>query len=174
MVNIFQQVVSVGTFDRSIAAQSPLYARLASQQADPNWPLTDLRANLKSTASGPLLVTVTYSAKNTAVGMEVLRTFFKIAPRELEVLNHRAVNPNALRIADPPSPASSTSSKKKLLLNLGIVFAVGVLLGGTFVVARTALDRSVRYGDEVPKLLGLPVLGIVPYTRTLNNGERGR
>jgi hypothetical protein len=59
------------------------------------------------------------------------------------------------------------SSKKTQIMQLAIALVVGLLLAGIFLVAKTALDRSLRYVDEVEELLGLPVLSVVPYSRTL-------
>ena len=90
----------------------------------------------------------------------------------MEQFNHKPLNSSAMKIVDPPSPAASSTSKKTLLLDFGVIFAVALLLSGAFIVVRTALDRSVRYPDEVPELLGLPVLGIVPYSRDLSKQEK--
>ncbi|HLJ69537.1 MAG TPA: hypothetical protein VKX16_19450 [Chloroflexota bacterium] len=70
------------------------------------------------------------------------------------------------QIVDQPTP-QSTSNRTNDIIFSGIGLAVGLLLGVGFLVIRTALDHSVRFVDEVPELLALPVLGVVPYSRAL-------
>jgi uncharacterized protein involved in exopolysaccharide biosynthesis len=77
-----------------------------------------------------------------------------------------AVGPSGLRIVDAPN-VTIVSSKKKETMNLAIALLIGLLLGGGLVVVKTALDPTVRYADEVPALLDLPVLAVVPYSRAL-------
>lgn len=55
------------------------------------------------------------------------------------------------------------SSKKTQIMNLAIALILGLLLGGGFIVFKTAMDRSLRYAAEVPGLLELPVLAVIPY-----------
>ncbi len=61
----------------------------------------------------------------------------------------------------------------KKLISLLVALALGLLLGGGFVLLRTALDRSLRFVDDVPQLLELPVLGVVPHARQRANGRGG-
>jgi capsular polysaccharide biosynthesis protein len=68
-------------------------------------------------------------------------------------------------IKDMPSVLYTSNTKTKLM-DLAIAIVVALILGLGFVVVRTALDSSVRFVDEVPHLLGLPVLTVVPYDNT--------
>lgn len=78
----------------------------------------------------------------------------------------------AFSIKDYPA-AIRTSAVKTILLNVGIALAVALLLSGGFLVAKTLSDRSLRYADEVPELLDLPVLTVVPYSGVASS-RRGR
>ncbi len=78
---------------------------------------------------------------------------------------------STFQVVDSPG-ASSTRGVNKKLLNTLIALALGLLLGGGFIVVRTALDRSLRYADDATALLGLPVLGVVPYRAPRINGRR--
>ncbi len=69
-------------------------------------------------------------------------------------------------VVDQPS-ITVVSNKKAQIMDLVIALVVGLLLGGTFLIAKTLLDRSLRSTEEVEALLGLPVLSAVPYSRTL-------
>ena len=170
--NNVTQLLAVSSFDSQVARESPLYARLAATHADPHsWPATDLRSNLKAQAAGTNLVTVSYSGKDRATALQVLQAVLHLAPTEMELFNRRPLNEHVLKTVDPPSVPSNSFSKRSLLHGLGIAIFAGLLLAGGFVVLRTALDQSVRYADEVPELLGLPVLGVVPYSREFSNRE---
>lgn len=74
---------------------------------------------------------------------------------------------SAFRVIDPPAAKVATLSKVKKLTGLAIPLALGLLLGIAFLVIKTAQDRSLRFADEVPELLGLPILAVVPYSRQL-------
>lgn len=73
---------------------------------------------------------------------------------------------SGLMIVDMPSTVV-LSNTKTMLMDLAIAFVLGLLLGGGFLVVKTATDRTIRFADEVPALLYLPVLAIVPYDRAL-------
>ena len=68
-------------------------------------------------------------------------------------------------VQDSPNIAV-VSQKKQQILDLAIGLVLGLLLGLGFMVTKTLLDRSIRYAGEVPELLGLPVLAVVPYYRS--------
>lgn len=67
---------------------------------------------------------------------------------------------------DPPT-ITAVSSKKTQIMNLAIALILGLLLGGGFIVFKTAMDRSLRYATEVPRLLDLPILAVIPYDHSL-------
>jgi len=74
---------------------------------------------------------------------------------------------------DVAPPGTIVHGVPKKLIALLVALALGLLLGGGFVVLRTALDRSLRFVDDVPQLLELPVLGVVPHARQRPNGRGG-
>ncbi len=76
------------------------------------------------------------------------------------------------RVVDAPSTIIVTS-KKKELMNLALYLVGGLVLGLGFVVGKTLTDRSLRYVDEVPETLDLPVLAVIPYTPALAPANRG-
>jgi len=77
------------------------------------------------------------------------------------------------QVVDSPG-ATATRGVNKKVLNTLIALALGLLLGGGFIVVRTALDHSLRYADDATALLGLPVLGVVPYRTPHIDGRRAR
>jgi len=79
---------------------------------------------------------------------------------------------NTFLVYDRPSVVQASLSKKSLALDLAIGLAVALLLSGAFIVGTTALDHSFRYADEVPDLLGVPVLAAVAYGEGLARGQR--
>jgi capsular polysaccharide biosynthesis protein len=91
----------------------------------------------------------------------------------------QAVGPNGLgssiQVIDPPSAEPSQTSKKQLLLDVGIGLIAGLVLAGAFVVWMTAIDRSLRYPEEVAQLLGIRVLASTPNVPALaRNGSKKR
>jgi capsular polysaccharide biosynthesis protein len=175
MMNDFQQLLAIKSFDRAVARNSPLFLKLAKQHPDPaNWIQSELRKNVSFTPTGPNLVTISYKAKDAGTGREVLKSIAALAPDEVGALNRTYVAPSTIRLADEPNGAPSVSSKKQMVLDFGIALLVGAILGIGFLAVKTALDGSVRYSDEVPDLLGLPVLGIIPMNQALIKPREAR
>jgi len=79
------------------------------------------------------------------------------------------VNQDGYYVADPPTVAYISASKKKELLSIGIALVLGLVLAGAFLVVMTAADRTFRAPSDVPLLLDLPVLAVVPLSMTLND-----
>ncbi len=75
-------------------------------------------------------------------------------------------------VKDPPATIRTSSLRKKLV-NVAIAAVVALLLAIIFLVTKTLTDRSLRYPDEVPAVLGLPVLAVVPYAPS-STTRRGR
>ena len=71
-------------------------------------------------------------------------------------------NIELLASADVPTDAASP----KLLLNLVLGLFVGAVCGIGAALLRELTDRRVREGDELPQLLGVPLLGRIPNART--------
>jgi hypothetical protein len=175
LVNNLNQLLAVSSFDQLVAQNSPLYSQLPAVRAAPQgWPAADLHAHLKAQAYGTNLVTISYSGKTAAIAMEVLHSVLQLAPKEMQAFNRRPVTGGVMRVVDLPALSPGALSKKSLLLELGLAFAFGLLFSAAFIVTRTALDRSVRYPDEVPEVVGLPVLGVVPFSRDLSKREGAR
>jgi len=66
---------------------------------------------------------------------------------------------------DRPTVTSDANSRTKQIVSLGIAAVLGIVLAALFVVLRTALDRTIRFPSEVARLLDLPVLTVVPFSR---------
>ncbi|HXT36730.1 MAG TPA: hypothetical protein VN837_14235 [Chloroflexota bacterium] len=77
------------------------------------------------------------------------------------------VNQDGYYIADPASATYVSQSKKKELMPMGIALVLGLLLAGAFLVVMTAVDRTFRRPADVPFLLELPVLAVVPLSLAL-------
>lgn len=90
----------------------------------------------------------------------------KLAALQLQSTASSATGQSGVTIADAPS-VIIVSSKKKEIMGLAIYLVIGLLLGGGFIVVKTLRDRSLRYADEVPEALDLPVLAVVPYNPAL-------
>lgn len=68
---------------------------------------------------------------------------------------------NNVSVVDAAEP-SLFPFKPNLLVNLLIGIVAGVLLGAAIVVVLEVMDDSIKYPDEVERVLGLPLLGIIP------------
>lgn len=67
-------------------------------------------------------------------------------------------NASSLELAVPPTEPSGL----KLRVALAISIFAGILLGVIAAIARELMDRRVRVEEEIPMLIGQPVLGAVP------------
>jgi hypothetical protein len=76
-------------------------------------------------------------------------------------------NLDSFSVIDQPGLTISVAGKSKQILRLAVALLIGLLFGGGFVVIMTALDRTLRFADEVPLLLDLPVLAVVPHNAQL-------
>jgi capsular exopolysaccharide synthesis family protein len=68
---------------------------------------------------------------------------------------------NNVSVVDAAEP-SLFPYKPNLLANLLVGVIAGVLLGAAIVVALEVMDDSIKYPDEVERVLGLPLLGVIP------------
>ncbi len=105
------------------------------------------------------------------------QTDFTTAQEQLATLHAQQASSSvgasgSFHIVDQPTVVV-VSNTKQGLMNLAIAVAIGLLLSIVFVVAKTALDRGVRFADEVPELLDLPVLAAIPYSYTLASRRLG-
>lgn len=80
---------------------------------------------------------------------------------------------NSFRVIDPATIKVAATSKKQEISRLAIPLVLGLLLGAGFIVFRTLRDHSLHSVDEVPLLLGLPVLTVVPFTPALAGNTNG-
>lgn len=166
--NVAGQLLGSSSFVERVAQQSRLYQRQAALERSPkSWEETDLHDNVKFAPKGPNLVGITYTAKSASVGVQLLQGVIMVIPGELERLNR--VGQGVFAVVDAPAAQPTSIGKKQLLLLLLVPLLVGVVLGGAFIVVRTALDRSIRRPGEVETLLGLPVLAVMPYGATANS-----
>ena len=68
---------------------------------------------------------------------------------------------NNISVVDAAEP-SLFPYKPNLLANLLVGMVAGILLGAAIVVALEVMDDSIKYPDEVERVLGLPLMGIIP------------
>jgi polysaccharide biosynthesis transport protein len=68
---------------------------------------------------------------------------------------------NNVSVVDAAEP-SLFPFKPNLLANLLVGVVAGVLLGAAIVVALEVMDDSIKYPDEVERVLGLPLMGVIP------------
>ena len=78
---------------------------------------------------------------------------------------------NNISVVDAAEP-SLFPYKPNLLANLLVGLIVGVLLGAAIVVALEVMDDSIKYPDEVERVLGLPLMGVIPKLSRKRGGNK--
>jgi polysaccharide biosynthesis transport protein len=78
---------------------------------------------------------------------------------------------NNVSVVDAAEP-SLFPYKPNLLANLLVGLVVGVLLGAAIVVALEVMDDSIKYPDEVERVLGLPLMGVIPKLNRKRGGNK--
>lgn len=78
---------------------------------------------------------------------------------------------NNISVVDAAEP-SLFPYKPNILANLMVGLVAGILLGAAIVVALEVMDDSIKYPDEVERVLGLPLMGIIPKLRNKRSGNK--
>jgi capsular exopolysaccharide synthesis family protein len=71
------------------------------------------------------------------------------------------ISNNNISVVDAAEP-SLFPHKPNLLTNLLVGLIAGLLLGAGVVVGLEVVDDSIKYPDEVERVLGLPLMGVIP------------
>jgi polysaccharide biosynthesis transport protein len=69
--------------------------------------------------------------------------------------------PQEIRVLERAGPQAKPSRPQRARI-MGIALVLGILIGGSASLVRDMLDQTIRSADEIQKLLGLPVLGVIP------------
>ena len=81
------------------------------------------------------------------------------------------ISSNNISVVDSAEPPLFPH-KPNLATNLLIGLVAGLLLGAAIVVALEVMDDSIKYPDEVERILGLPLMGVIPKLRTKRSSSR--
>ena len=79
---------------------------------------------------------------------------------------------HGLRLTPSPSadaPTTPVLPRTKVNLVLGLL--VGMLLGFVYALVRKQFDRRLRSAEEVEKAFGIPVIGLVPQSSSMRQGD---
>jgi chain length determinant protein EpsF len=87
-------------------------------------------------------------------------------------LESQVTQSNAYVLADAVPPLLPSSPK--IILNTALSAIIGLVLAIGAVILLEMLDRRLRTVDEIPELLGLPVLGILPKPGGMGGFSGGR
>lgn len=115
-------------------------------------------------SSDPTLASL--SRQNQSDQQDVANAQAQVSKLHAQQVPGTVVDQAPFQVWDSPS-VTAVSTKKQQIMDLAIALILGLLLGGGFMVVKTALDRSLRYADEVPMLLDLPLLAVIPYSDAL-------
>ncbi|MCK5901747.1 MAG: polysaccharide biosynthesis tyrosine autokinase [Cocleimonas sp.] len=98
------------------------------------------------------------------------RLYKKLLQRVEEVSIASSINTSSIKIVDPAvKPIKKYSPKPSL--NLIIGFLSGLFLGLGLAFLREALDQSVRSTEDLQRITGLPVLGLVPKPKKIRGKD---
>lgn len=103
-----------------------------------------------------LTVTVTNTSSLWAT-----RVANRIARNTIRLVDHVA-GPKALNTVSPAVPSSLPVSPKTKE-NVAIAFVLGLLVSGGLAFLMEYLDDSIKTEDDITRVLGLPVLGMIPF-----------
>ena len=81
--------------------------------------------------------------------------------RDIRTIVGEDVGQLRMEVLETAQPARLPSSPQKAKV-MAIAMMLGLFAGGGLAVLRDLLDQTLRSGDEISALLGLPVLGVVP------------
>lgn len=98
--------------------------------------------------------------------------YVMLAKRLEEAKIAEAMVPNEVQIVDDATLPEKPIKPRKALIMV-IMTVLGLLAGIGFVVARALLYRKIRTTEDVEQELGLPVLGVVPDSRTAQKEAAG-
>ena len=74
-------------------------------------------------------------------------------------------------IASAALPTSPSSPKP--LRNLVLGLAVGLLLGFAYAMVRNTLDKRLRSAEDVERIFGVPVAGVLPLSKSMDRHSSG-
>lgn len=110
-----------------------------------------------------------YNLQDSSLGYNTLKREVKTNEKLYSTLLQRfeevnvtsSANTSNISIVEPAvKPISSSSPKPLINLILGLL--VGTIVGLGFAFLREALDQSIKSPDELERISGLPVLGLIP------------
>jgi uncharacterized protein involved in exopolysaccharide biosynthesis len=81
-------------------------------------------------------------------------------------INRGVINGSIRTVDRPEAPLGPEPHRKKDAVTLVLFLLLGLMVMAAVVVVATLLDHSVRYSDEIEMQLHVPVLAIVPDSRT--------
>lgn len=104
-----------------------------------------------------LFLTFHYESENIDEGVKVLEA---ITDEFIEFSKQQIANGNVVTVESPKYPTEPSSPNKVRNVIVSIVLGLVIAIGLTFIIEY--LDNTVKSKSDIEKLLGVPVLGIVP------------
>ena len=104
-----------------------------------------------------LFLTFHYEGKKINEGVKVLEA---ITDEFVEFSKQQIANGNVVIVETPKYPTEPSSPNKVRNVIISVVLGLVISIGLTFIIEY--LDNTVKSKSDIEKLLGVPVLGIVP------------
>jgi tyrosine-protein kinase len=108
------------------------------------------------------LLTVTGEADSPRVAQELTNTYTEVFQERIRELSRADAAGGRASIAEPATlPEAPVRPRPKLYLAIGAVLAALAAIGVALLAQR--LDQRLHIGDDMTEVLGLPIIGRVPY-----------
>jgi non-specific protein-tyrosine kinase len=124
---------------------------------------SDLRGKITATAPASLsLVNLAVTDKSpsqaAAIANSAARAFITVIQTQSEDNDDQ---PTVKLYITQPATAPSTPTSPNPILNIGLGFFLGLLIGAALAVARDIVDNRIKDPDELAKVAAAPLMGIV-------------
>jgi capsular polysaccharide biosynthesis protein len=103
-------------------------------------------------------LTISVKSKNAEQAMNIANQLAK-SLKEVSIIVKKTDNVQILDAAMLPVDADSP----RPLLNIAIAFFLGLMISVGLVFLLEYLDSTVKSQDDIEKLLGIPVIGVIPF-----------
>lgn len=111
------------------------------------------------------LLTLTGEAESPRLAQQLTNTYTEVFQQRIRELSRANAASGRASIAEPATlPESPVRPRPKLYLAIGAVLAALAAVGVALLAQR--FDRRLHVGDDMTEVLGLPIIGRVPYGTT--------
>ncbi|OLO42353.1 capsular biosynthesis protein [Alkalihalophilus pseudofirmus] len=156
----------------NVIMKSPVILEKVIAELDLNSSVGALNSNVTvGSAQNSQVVAITVQNEDPAIAANIANTIASVFEREIvNIMNVDNVSIlSVAQIADNPSPI-----KPNPTLNMAIAFVVGLMTAVGLAFLLEYLDTTVKTEQDIEKLLGLPVIGVVSQMEATTANKKNR